>query len=123
MPHIFLLKIAVLLGMLSSAFCSADAQIINPRIEGLEIGSKYSTIVKKLGMPLSSRRGGEVPCGGEMRTLSYRGLVLRLEVGGNDPLGLYKVEIASPKWLVSGLRIGARRTEVVKRFWARTLFY
>ncbi len=50
-----------------------------------------------------------------MRTLRYDGLVLRLEEGGTKPLGLYKLEIASPNWLVSGLRVGASRSKVVSK--------
>ncbi|MGD9562683.1 MAG: hypothetical protein AB7F88_11900 [Pyrinomonadaceae bacterium] len=51
-----------------------------------------------------------------MRTLRYKGLVLRLESGGLDPLGLYSVEVTSPKWSISGLRIGASWNQVVAKF-------
>ena len=90
-------KLACFLGVVFSAVCGLNAQNINPRIDGLGIGSEYTAIVKKLGKPHSDKRGGEVPCGDTMRTLYYRGLVLRLEVGGMSPLGLYKVEITSNK--------------------------
>ena len=107
----------MLLGIILSAVYGFNAQVINPRIKGLSIGSKYKDIVKNLGRPISDKLGGNVPCGGDtMRTLFYKGLVLRLEVGGTRPLGLYKVEVSSPKWSVSGLRIGARRIDVVKKF-------
>lgn len=94
-----------------------NAQVkIHPRLNGLDIGAKYLTIVKRLGKPLSDIRGGEVPCGAAMRTLRYRGLVLRLETGGAQPLGLYKVEVTSAKWSISGLRIGATRKQVISKF-------
>jgi len=110
------IRLAFLLGIFFVGVCNLDAQVINPQIKDLSIGSKYNHIVKKLGKPLSDTRSGVVPCGGTMRTLFYGGLILRLEVGGIEPLGLYKVEVTSEKWPVSGLRIGARRSDVVKKF-------
>lgn len=122
MARNYVLKPAFLLGIFIAATIGINAQVINPRISGLRIGSNYREIVKKLGKPLSDKRRGEVPCGDAMRTLVYPGLVLRLEVGGIKPLGLYKIEVSSPKWLVSGLRIGARRSEVLKKFGSEPRF-
>lgn len=57
-----------------------------------------------------------MPCGAAMRTLRYHGLVLRLETGGTQPLGLCKVKVTSPKWSIPGLRIGATRKQVISKF-------
>jgi len=78
------LKIVTLSGILLFSVCVIRSQVINPRVNGLDIGAKYPAIVRKLGRPISDKRDGEVPCGGAMRTLRYNGLVLRLEIGGTN---------------------------------------
>ena len=106
--------------LLSALFLSlvfvAKAQTIDLRVNGIGIGDKYPAIVKALGRPASSVRRGEVPCGDAMQTLRYNGLLLRLEVGGPNPLGLYKVQITSPDWNVSGIRLGASKAEIISTF-------
>jgi hypothetical protein len=108
-------ELVLLFGMVLFAATPLTAQVTHPQVSGLDIGAKYSDIVRKLGRPISDRQGGKVPCGGAMRTLRYNGLVLRLETGDTDPLGLYKVEVTSAKWMVSRLRIGATRREVLSK--------
>jgi hypothetical protein len=95
---------------------SVNSQHVNLRLNGLDIGIKYDSIAKKLGKPISDRRLGNVPCGDAMRTLRYDGLQLNLEAGGDNPFGLYRVEVTKPRWSVSGIRIGSRRSDVVRKF-------
>jgi hypothetical protein len=116
MLHKYFSNLTFLFGIFLFTVSGSNAQVINPRINSLDIGAKYRAIVKKFGRPISDRRGGEVPCGGAMRSLRYNGLILSLEVGDANPLGLYKVEVTSPKWTVSGLRIGVSRREVISKF-------
>lgn len=116
MPPTHVRKFVFLFGSFLFTANLLTGQIISPRINGLDMGAKYPDIVRKLGRPLSDRRGGKVPCGGAMRTLYYNGLVLRLETGGRESFGLYKVEVTSSKWAVSGIRVGASRSELVKKF-------
>lgn len=91
-------------------------QNIDLRVNGIGNGDKYPAIVKALGRPASSVRRGEVPCGDAMQTLRYNGLLLRLEVGGPNPFGLYKTQVTSPDWNVSSIRVGARKAEVISKF-------
>jgi hypothetical protein len=39
-----------------------------------------------------------------------------MEVGGSKPLGLYKAEVTSRRWRVSGVRIGDSKAKVLRRF-------
>lgn len=109
-------NILCLIFILVAAFSvsSSYAQTIDLDVNGIRIQASYDSIIKKLGKPISDKRKGEVPCGESMRTLNYDGLILMLEVGGLEPLGLYKVEVTSRRWLVSGSRIGDSKKKVIK---------
>ncbi|HNU06292.1 MAG TPA: hypothetical protein PKO33_00920, partial [Pyrinomonadaceae bacterium] len=61
-------------------FASASfAQTINIRVNGIEVGSTQKQVLRKLGRA-TIRRGGTFPCDeqGQMRTMRYPGLELRL---------------------------------------------
>lgn len=109
-------KLFLALTIFAIGSASVSAQHIDLRLNGLKIGAKYGSIVKKLGKPVSDRRWGNVPCGDDMRTLRYDGLEIRLESGGDNPLGLYRVVVTKSKWSMSGIRIGDSRTTVTRKF-------
>lgn len=98
----------ILFNILALSF-TASAQTINLQVKGVEIGTSYSTVVQKLGKPSSSKKGGIVPCGegDTLLTLHYPGLVLELYKNGEQNFSVFSMEVTSPKWSVSGIRIGA----------------
>lgn len=105
-----------LVGLFALFSGGASSQTIDLDIKGLKVTATYKAIVAKLGKPITDVKGGTVPCGDRMRTLKYPGMILRLESGGMDPLGLYKVEVTSRKWSINGVRIGDRSSKVIQRF-------
>ena len=84
MFHISIPRFVLFFGIFFFTVGGINAQVINPRVNGLNIGAKYPAIVKKLGRSISDKCGGDAPCGETMRTLRYDGLVLRLEIGGTN---------------------------------------
>lgn len=95
------------------------AQIIKLNVNGVQITASKSEVLRRLGKPVSSRVGGIVPCsdGSTRRTIRYPGLVLRLEANADvRDFGVYEIDVTSPKWLVSGLRIGTQKRNVIKKF-------
>jgi hypothetical protein len=88
------------------------------KINNVELGSSFSTIIEKLGKPLQKKKTGSFPCGDSaMLTLDYAGLIIRLdgdESGQNFRTA--SMEVTSPKWSVSGINVGADKREVKDRF-------
>jgi hypothetical protein len=94
------------------------AETIDLKVKGVGIGTPYSTVVTKLGKPLSSKKGGSFPCdqGKPMLILRYSGLVIKLIEDNNNQYFVASMEVTSPKWTASGITIGANIREVQKRF-------
>ncbi len=57
-----------------------SGKVIDLRVKGVEIGTRYRTVLRKLGKPLSSKNGGSYPCDDDnrMMTLRYPGLIIKL---------------------------------------------
>jgi hypothetical protein len=94
------------------------AQTLDLKVKGIGVGTSYSTVLKKLGKPLSSKKHGSFPCdnGNSMLTLRYSGLVIKLIQDNNNQYFVASMEVTSPKWAASGIKIGASIREVQKRF-------
>ncbi len=89
----------------------------NLKIKGVGLSTSYSDVLRQIGKPLKSKKGGEFPCGNTLLTLRYSGLVLELEE--DDRLKNFNVvsmEVTSPKWSVSGIGIGASIEEIQAKF-------
>jgi len=109
---LFILIIAFALSL------TASAQTIDLQVKGVEIATPYSTVIQKLGKPLSEKKGGEFPCdNSDMLTLRYKGLIVRL-IEANDGTGFIvgSVSITSAKWSISGVNIGASIKDIQTRF-------
>jgi len=114
MKHFFsILFVAFALSITASAQETIDLQV-----NGVGVYTSYSTVVQKLGKPLSEKKGGEFPCGNdETLTLRYKGLIVRL-IEANDGTGFIvgSVSITSAKWSISGVNIGASIKDIQTRF-------
>jgi len=109
---LFILIIAFALSL------TASAQTIDLQVKGVEIATPYSTVIQKLGKPLSKKKGGTFPCdNSDMLTLRYKGLIVRL-IEANDGTGFIvgSVSITSAKWSISGVNIGASIKDIQTRF-------
>ncbi len=94
------------------------AETIDLKVKGVGVGTSYSTVLKKLGRPLSNKKGGSFPCdqGNPMLNLRYSGLVIKLIQDSNNQYFVASMEVSSPKWIASGITIGASIREVQERF-------
>lgn len=91
---------------------------IKLEVKDIDIGTKYKTVIRQLGKPLSSKKGGENPCGGEKLVLKYSGLEVTFDVeseNDRNPIVVF-VEVSSPKLEVSGIKIGASLEDVRAKF-------
>ena len=98
-------------------------QEVDLRINGIASGSSYSSIVRKLGKPLSRRTEKSAAlnsCSGKDETfvtLKYEGLGIRLLGDGRGrKLSVFSMDVSSEKWLASGARLGDSTYQVRKRF-------
>jgi hypothetical protein len=97
---------------------TTSAQTIDLQINGVQIATPYSTVIQKLGKPLSKNKGGTFPCdSGEVLTLRYPGLIIKF-IEANDETGFIvgSVDVVSPKWSVSGISVGASIKKVRAKF-------
>ena len=96
---------------------------VNLHVRGIGSGSPHSTVLRTLGKPLRrkiTRTAASLSCSGSAEThlrLSYSGLQVSLlgDGRGRNP-EVYSIEVTSPKWTASGIRIGASREEVQNKF-------
>lgn len=96
----------------------ASAQTIDLKVKGIDVGASYQTVLRQLGKPLLSRKGGTNPCGSTKLTLRYSGLTITLD-GDSDEgnFTVVAIEITSPKWEVApGIKVGASFTDVQAKF-------
>lgn len=98
-------------------------QILNLKVKDVEIGTKYSDVLKKLGKPSSKKKGKDFPCDdGEILILKYKGLVLELLKNYEDnTFFVASTTVISDKWSVSdanvgSINVGASIKEVKEKF-------
>lgn len=96
---------------------------IDLRINGIGSGTSYSAAIRKLGKPLQSKTTkfkASDACSAKVEThltINYSGLEITfLGSGRGHNLSAYRIEINSPKWIVSGIKIGAEPKDVQTRF-------
>lgn len=115
------LLFSVLLAFLTLS-TSALAGEVDLKVNGVGLGTKYDTVVKKLGKPLKSRKVRITEsCAGEPYTeitLTYPGLTVQLSGENNlRTQTVYKIKISSAsKLAVSGIKVGATQKEIIGRF-------
>jgi hypothetical protein len=97
---------------------TVSAGVIDLQVKGVNIGASYSTVLRQLGKPLQSKKGGSFPCGDKLLTLRYSGLVIKLDGNGTkQDFSVVSVETTSSKWSVAkGIAIGAKLNDVRAKF-------
>jgi hypothetical protein len=87
------------------------------KIKGVSLSTSQTDVFRQLGKPLQSRKGGNFPCGGELMTQYYSGLVIEFE---GDEKGrnftAASMEVSSAKWSISGIRVSADKKDVLAKF-------
>lgn len=102
-----------------SLHSSITAQVTNFKVNGIGIASTYSSVLKKLGKPSSSKRGGIVPCseGSTLLTLRYKGLEIWLSKDEDKKsFTVFAIWVTSSKWSVTGINIGSTMKSVKTKF-------
>lgn len=96
----------------------ASAQTIDLEVKGVDIGASYQTVLRQLGKPLLSRKGGTNPCGNTKLTLRYSGLTIILDDDGDGRnFTVVAIEMTSPKWEIApGISVGVSFTDVQAKF-------
>ena len=96
---------------------------VDLRVSDIGSGMPYPTVIRNLGKPLqrkATRTTASLSCSGAAEThvtLLYSGLQISLLGDGRGrSLTVYSIEISSPKWMVSGVRIGASVGDVENKF-------
>lgn len=96
-----------------------SSQTIDLNVRGVKIGTTQQVVLRKLGKPLSTTRGGLFPCDvGPMRTLKYPGLVLKL-LQSNDGKDFFvaEVDVTSKRWPVAPkIGVGSGLKQVFAKF-------
>ncbi len=113
---VFLLLVVLTVPVMGQQYREVDL-----RVNGVGAGASHSTVVRKLGRPLRTKRERvSLGCTGSAEThlrLHYSGL--EIELFGDDKgrnLVVYKISVVSKQWSASGVRIGARAQDVLARF-------
>ena len=87
-----------------------------PKVNGLGLGTPYKQIIAKFGKPTSDRINKVDECiGDRTRTLRYPGMMIELDEQ-NGAFSAYSFEITSPKYDISGVKIGDTPATVQRRF-------
>jgi hypothetical protein len=96
---------------------------IDLRVSGVGSGTPDSVVAKTFGRPLRIKRentNANLSCSGEAETYVtrfYPGLEIELiGYGKARQLHVTSIEVTSPKWIASGIRVGASKTDVMSKF-------
>ena len=95
----------------------SSAQTIDFKVRGVGLGTSYKEVLRRLGKPMSNKKGGTNSCGGEMQVLRYSGLTITLDENEDKQNAVIFIEVASPKWKInSGGSVGASLKSVLAKF-------
>ena len=91
---------------------------IELQINGIKLGTSESVTLRKIGKPYEITQLEVNECAnGFQKTMKFSGLTIDLL--GNDKgkdFEAYSFEVISPKWIVSGIRIGSDKNTLVSKF-------
>lgn len=109
--------------LLFVASAAVFAQVVNParvKVNGVGLGSTYSSVIKALGKPTKDGKPISEDCaGGREKTVEYQGLSFTFMDGDSRDRKTFEVigfEISSPKWTASGVRVGDTEAMVKRKF-------
>ena len=87
-----------------------------PTVDGIRLGATYKAVIAKFGKPLRERTEKMDECiGDRTRTVNYPGLSFDM-AETNGTFTVYGFEVTSPKYDVSGVKVGTALAVVQKRF-------
>jgi hypothetical protein len=87
-----------------------------PKVNGLGLSATYKEVVAKFGKPTTDRIYKVNECiGDRTRTLRYPGLMIEMDEQSGT-FHVFSFEITSPKYDVSGVKIGDTPATVQRRF-------
>lgn len=123
MTKIFLVRVILTVAVATIA-AAAYSQTVDParlKIKSLiELNSTYPQVVKALGKPLRETRPVKEECaGGHEKTVSYAGLSFYFMDAANPGKNEYLVmsfDVTSPRYSVSGAKVGDSQAAVRLRF-------
>ncbi|HEY0429191.1 MAG TPA: hypothetical protein VGC76_15530 [Pyrinomonadaceae bacterium] len=88
------------------------------KVNDIALSESYSDILRQFGKPLRAKKAGSFGCSDTvMMTLNYTGL--KIELDGDErgkSFTAASMEVTSPKWTISGIRIGADKKDVLAKF-------
>ena len=87
------------------------------KVNGLGLGATMKQVIAKFGKPVTNKLNPRNECTGtRLRTMTYPGLSVEFDEGEGSSYTVYAFTITSPRYDVSGIRIGAAPAEVAKLF-------
>jgi hypothetical protein len=87
-----------------------------PAVNGVSLGATYKAMIAKFGKPLREKTNKMDECiGDRTRTVNYPGLSFDL-AESEGTFTVYGFEVTSPKYDVSGVKVGSAAASVQKRF-------
>jgi hypothetical protein len=106
-------------------------QTANPaklKFSGIGLDSTYAQVVRAIGKPASEGKATREECiGGREKSVKYPGLTLYFMDGdsrGGKTFELKSFQITSPRWVVSGIKVGDTeavvRTKIGRKYDAST---
>lgn len=113
MKQLFLIAFIILI----SSFAASAQETIDLQVNGVGVYAAEATVIKKLGKPLS-RKKGDFPCDeGGATILRYKGLTISL-IEANDGTGFIvgSINVTSANWSISNVSVGADIKDIQKRF-------
>ena len=113
------LLIASALLLCSTNVFSQVSLSAGPKVNGLALGATVKQVIAKFGRPISDKLQPRNECTGtRLRTMTYPGLIVELDES-EKTYYVFSFTVTSPKYDVSGIRIGAAQTAVANIFGTR----
>jgi hypothetical protein len=108
------------LGLLLAASAFAQVDPAKLKVNGIGLDSTYARVLRALGKPSRDGRPVEEGCiGGREKTVEYAGLKLYFMDGDSKGGKTFEVKsfwVTSPKWVVSGIKVGDTQAAVKAKF-------
>lgn len=92
---------------------SQDWNTVRNEVNGIAIADSYENVIKRFGKPISVKKGGTNPCGGNKSVLRFPGIEFTLDEEEDKSKIVVGIEINSAQWeMAPGVRIGFTLEEV-----------
>ena len=111
------LFIPIIIFIFALPVCAQQISLTDgPAVDGIKLGATYKAVIAKFGKPVREKTNKMDECiGDRTRTVNYPGLKFDL-VETSGTFTVYGFEVTSPKYSVSGVKIGDAPSVIQKRF-------